>query len=250
MTYRQLERERDHLHNRLQEQPDSEDIEIHAPRLDYADPFNSDATAELPPAWEPKLNTWTVGYEPIGTTSIGVEQERRSRSHRRGFRVKSTEFVDYNEGRQSSRLAVLDKQRLTQTLCSRLGIGGLIQEEAVRAMLALDLDPFGGHEQIERVALAVISVITDYHRQYKYGDPAADRLGSDPTFKMLSHEFGLADDHTQLSRRVEEELRDIEFFDPGAPGLGRFERPATTDTAGAAVGEPSLRYSDSVNQRG
>ena len=250
---RQREPVRGRLYNQVMERTDLEDAELDAPQLDYTGPLESDATVtDLPPAWEPEPSAWTVGYEPIGATSIGVEQERRSHSRRRGLRVKSTKLSDHNEGRhpsdgtQSKRLAELDKKRLTQTLCSRLDIGGLIQEEAVRAMLALDLRSFGAHKQIERIALAVICVITDYHRRYKNRDPSAERLGSDPVFKMLAHEFGLANNHVQLSRQVKEELKAINFFEPGAPGLDRYERPITTRTIGATVGKPFLHYNESI----
>lgn len=253
MAQRQQGAVRGRLYNQVREYSDPEEVEIDAPQLDYAGSLVSDGTVEdLPPAWEPEPSTWTVGYEPIGATSIGVEQERRSHSRRRGLRVKSTKLSDHNEGRhpsdgtQSTRLANLDKKRLTQTLCSRLDIGGLIQEEAVRAMLTLDLRSFGAHKKIERVALAVICVITDYHRRYKRRDPTTDRLGSNPVFKMLSHEFGLANNHVQLSRKVKEELKSIAFFEPGAPGLNRFQRPDTTRTIGATVGKPLFMYNELI----
>lgn len=253
MTQRQRERDRSRLYNQVGDHSDLAEVEINAPQLDYSGPLVSDATnSDLPPAWEPQPSTWTVGYEPIGATSIGVEQERRSHSRRRGLRVKSTKLSDHNEGRhpsdgtQSKRLADLDKKRLTQTLCSRLDIGGLIQQEAVRAMLALDLRSFGAHKQIERVALAVICVITDYHRRYKYRDPSAERLGSTPMFKMLAHEFGLANNHIQLSRKVKTELKAIDFFDPGAPGLDRFERPIRTKTIGTKIGKPLFLHNGSI----
>jgi len=253
MEQRQQEAVRGRLYNQVREHPNQGDIEIESPQLDYAGPLVSDRNTEtLPPAWEPAPSTWTVGYEPIGATSIGVEQERRSHSRRRGLRVKSTKLADHNEGRhpsdgtQSTRLANLDKKRLTQTLCSRLDIGGLIQQEAVRAMLALDLRTFGAHKQIERVALAVICVITDYHRRYKRRDPSTDRLGSDPVFKMLAHEHGLANNHVQLSRKVKTELQSIDFFDPGAPGLKQLERSTTVRTIGSTIGKPFLLYNDSI----
>ncbi len=249
---------RGRLYNQVEEVSGLEEAETDAPQLDYGNPDVLDGSGdELPPAWEPRPSTWTVGYEPIGATSIGVEQERRSHSRRRGLRVKSTKLSDHNEGRhpsdgtQSSRLATLDKKRLTQTLCSRLDIGGLVQEEAVRAMLALDLRTFGAHKQIERVALAVICVVTDYHRRYKRRDPNTERLGSTPMFKMLSHEFGLANNHVQLSRRVKQELRSMDFFEPGSPGLSRFQPSITTSTIGTRVGGPLFLYNDSVeNSRG
>lgn len=250
---RQRERIRGRLYNQVTERTDPEDVKIDAPQLDYAGPLESDdKVTDLPPAWEPEPSTWTVGYEPIGATSIGVEQERRSHSRRHGLRVKSTKLSDHNEGRhpsdgtQSKRLADLDKKRLTQTLCSRLDIDGLIQEEAVRAMLALDLRSFGVHKQIERIALAVICVITDYHRRYKNRDPSAERLGSDPVFKMLAHEFGLANNHVQLSRKVKEELKNVGFFEPGAPGLDRFKPSSVTGTIGSTVGKPFLQYNKSI----
>lgn len=258
MPERQQGTGRSSLYNRLDENDDqeTEEVEINAPQLDYTRSVISEGTIdELPPAWEPEPSAWTVGYEPIGATSIGVEHERRSHSRRRGLQVKSTKLSDHNEGRhpsdgsQSSRLAELDKKRLTQTLCSRLHVGGLIQEEAVRAMLALDLRAFGVHKQIERVALAVICVITDYHRRYKRRDATAERLGSKPHFKKLAHEFGLANNHIQLSRKVKTELKSIGFFEPGAPGLNKYEPSSETGTIGSAIGKPFFRYNESITRR-
>lgn len=253
MAQNQREAIRGRLYNQMKEYSDPEEIEIEAPQLNYAGPLVSSGTVEdLPPAWQLEPSTWTVGYEPNGATSIGVEKERRNHSRRRGLRVKSTKLSDHNEGRhpsdgtQSSRLANLDKKRLTQTLCSRLDIGGLIQKEAVRAMLTLDLRSFGAHKKIERIALTVICIITDYHRRYKRRDPTSERLGSNPIFKMLSHEYGLANNHVQLSRKVKEELKSIDFFDPGAPGLSQFQRPITTRTIGTTVGKPLFMFNESI----
>jgi hypothetical protein len=159
--------------------------------------------------------------------------------------VKAPKLADHNEGRhpsdgtQGKRLARLDKKRITQAFCAKLDVTGLQQEEAVRAMLLLDLERFGSHKKIERVALAVICVIVDYHRRYKRRDPDADRLGADPVFKMLSHEVGLADSHIQLSRKVKDELERLDFFDPDAPGLDVYDNtPYARGSFGDLVGKP------------
>ena len=216
------------LYNQVDE--DLENEEVETAQLDYSGQITgSEPSLELPPAWEPEPSSWTAGYEPVGATSIGVEQERRTHSRRRGLRVKSTKLSDHNEGRhpsdgtQSERLARIDKKRITQAFCTRLNVDGLLQQEAVRAMLSLDLQKFGDHKQIERVALAVICVVVDYHRRYKLRNPDAERLGSVPMFKKLAHETGLADHHIQLSQKVKDELKNAGFFEPGAPGLGIWE---------------------------
>jgi hypothetical protein len=232
------------LYNQVDE--DLERKEVETAQLDYSDQkARSEAAQELPPAWEPEPSSWTVGYEPVGATSIGVEQERRTHSRRGGLRVKSTKLSDHNEGRhpsdgtQSERLARIDKKRITQAFCTRLDINGLLQQEAVRAMLLLDLQRFGAHKQIERVALAVICVVVDYHRRYKLRNPDAERLGSVPMFKKLAHETGLADHHVQLSRKVKEELKKAGFFEPGAPGLSVWEENRNPPgTLGEKVARP------------
>lgn len=249
-----IEREefRKRLYNQVGETDKRERVET--PQLEYSRRDSERETSmELPPAWEPEPSTWTVGYEPVGATSIGVEQERRTHSRRWGLRVKSTKLSDHNEGRhpsdgtQSERLARLDKKRITQSLCARLDIDGLQQQEAVRAMLTLDLRRFGVHKQIERVALVVICVVVEYHRRYKRRDPTADRLGSDPMFKKLAHETGLADYRIQLSRKVKDELKDAGFFEPGSPGLdtwdGRGSLPGTLSENGES---PTVLHREGV----
>lgn len=221
---------RGRLYNQTREEdederePDATDIET--TQIDYRGQKSSSEEPTLPPAWNPEPSTWSVGYEPVGETSIGVEQERQMYSRRRTQQVNPTKLAEHNEGRhpsdgnQGTRMARLDKKRITQALCSSLDIGGLLQQEAVRAVLLLDLRRFGPHKKIEKVALAVICVVVDYHRRYKRRDTTADRLGSNPTFKMLSHEIGLADTHIQLSQMVKDELTTARFFEPGSPGLG------------------------------
>lgn len=242
-----MQSERSRTKRRLYNQSTDTDTEaeIETAQLDYGGQNSRGEEQTLPPAWEPEPSTWTVGYEAIGATSIGVEQERRTQSRRRGLRVKSTKLADHNEGRhpsdgtQGERLAELDKKRITQALCSTLKITGLLEQEAVRALLLLDLRRFGRHKAIPKVALATICVIVDYHRRYKRRDQNAERLGSDPHFKMLSHELGLADAHIQLSRKVKEELRQRDFFDTGAPGLGMHtETVHPTGSIGELIAKP------------
>jgi hypothetical protein len=180
---------------------------------------------DLSPAWDLPTDPWTVGYEPVGETSLGVEQERRASSRRSRFGVPATKLALHQEGRhpsdgtQSRRLAALDKKRITQSLCSSLEIPRYQQAEAVRAMLELDLTAFGNQKRIERVALAVIEVIMEYELRYRRRDPNGPRLADNPEFKYLARSVGLIPGKMVLSRKVKRQLSDIGFFEPGAPGM-------------------------------
>lgn len=225
---------------------DSAEIEAGRPVLDYrentADPDR--VASELPPAWDVSPSPWTVGYEPIGETSIGVEQERRKSSRWAKFRVPATKLALHHEGRhpsdgeQSTRLAELDKKRITQGFCSKLDIPEHLQAEAVRAMLMLDLTTFGNRKRIECIALAVIELIVDYERRYRRRNPNASRLGEEPEVKYLAREVGLIPGKMQLSRKVKQQLLDLEFFEPGAPGLRRCRSVYFTRREDPETGEP------------
>ncbi|WP_276260605.1 hypothetical protein [Haloglomus litoreum] len=196
------------------------------PTLDYRGRDTSDSVdGELPAAWETELSPWSVGYEPIGATSIGVEAERKKSSQFARFKVPETRLALHQEGRhpsdgnQASRLANIDKKRITQAYCSQLDIPRHLQAEAVRGMLLLDLTAFGNRKRIEGIALLVIEVIVDYERRYRRRDEEADRLAEDPTFKYLSRAAGLVPGKMKLGQKVKTELIERGFFEPGAPGL-------------------------------
>lgn len=190
----------------------------------------SDAPADLdpvlPPAWDANPSVWSVGYEPIGETSIGVEAERKSASQFARHKVPETRLALHQEGRhpsdgdQATRLATLDKKRITQAYCGSLSVPQHLQAQAVRAMLLLDLTAFGNQKRIEAIALLVIELVVDYERRYRRRDPEASRMGEDATFKYLIREAGLVPGKVSLSRKVKSELIDQGFFDDDASGLG------------------------------
>jgi hypothetical protein len=93
------------LYNQVDEDLEKEEVET--AQLDYSGQITgSEAALELPPAWEPEPSSWTVGYEPVGATSIGVEQERRTHSRRRGLRAGQPPTV-HRQGNRLSRLSDL-----------------------------------------------------------------------------------------------------------------------------------------------
>jgi len=186
-----------------------------------------DVAPVLPPAWDANPSVWSVGYEPIGETSIGVEAERKSASQFARHKVPETRLALHQEGRhpsdgnQSTRLAKLDKKRITQAYCSSLEVPPHLQAEAVRAMLLLDLTAFGNQKRIEAIALLVIELVVDYERRYRRRDPEASRVAENSTFKYLIRKAGLVPGKVTLSRKVKSELIDQGFFETDATGLGR-----------------------------
>ncbi len=88
-------------------------------RLDYrARPMHEgEGDGDLPPAWGVDVESYAVGYEPVGETSIGNASERYSHSKFSRFRTPADRLAEHNEGRHpsdgalSARLARLDKKR-------------------------------------------------------------------------------------------------------------------------------------------
>lgn len=196
------------------------------PPLDYRLPDAADGTtAELPAAWDVDPSPWSVGYEPIGATSIGIEAERKKASRFARFKVPETRLALHQEGRhpsdgnQASRLATIDKKRITQAYCNQLDVPWHLQADAVRGMLLLDLTVFGNRKRIEGIALLVIELVVDYERRYRRQDAEASRMAENPTFKYLIRAADLVPGKMKLSRKVKSELIEKDFFQSGAPGL-------------------------------
>jgi len=191
-------------------------------RLDYrAGPIHEDeGDGELPPAWGVDVESYAVGYEPVGETSIGNAAERYSHSKFSRFRTPADRLAEHNEGRHpsdgtlSARLARLDKKRITQAYCSRLNLTQFQRDEAVRAMLLLNLDDFGQNKRIEKVALTVIRVIVNYNRFAHLQKTDAQRISETEDFKKLAESVDL-DKRTmrRLSRSIKENLSTAEFFE-------------------------------------
>lgn len=196
------------------------------PPLDYRSPDAADsAAAELPAAWDADPSPWSVGYEPIGATSIGVEAERKKASRFARFKVPETRLALHQEGRhpsdgnQASRLATIDKKRITQAYCNQLDVPRHLQADAVRGMLLLDLTVFGNRKRIEGIALLVIELVVDYERRYRRQDAEASRMAEDPVFKYLIRVADLVPGKMKLSRKVKSELIEKDFFQTGSLGL-------------------------------
>ena len=203
-------------------------------RLDYrAGPIHEgEGDGDLPPAWGVDAESYAVGYEPVGETSIGNASERSRHSKFSRFRTPANRLAEHNEGRHpsygklSARLARLDKKRITQAYCSRLDVTQFQRDEAVRAMLLLNLDNFGQNKRIEKVALTVIRVIVNYNRFAHLRKTDAQRISETEDFKRLAESVDL-DKQTmrQLSRSMKEKLSAAEFFekDPERQDLRKAE---------------------------
>jgi hypothetical protein len=191
-------------------------------RLDYrAGPIHeNEGDGDLPPAWGVDVESYAVGYEPVGETSIGDASERHRHSKFSRSRTPADRLAEHNEGRHpsdgtlSARLARLDKKRITQAYCSRLKVTQFQRDEAVRAMLLLDLDDFGQNKRIEKVALTVIRVVVNYNRFAHLHDVDGTRISETGDFKRLAESVDL-DTRTmrRLSRSIKEKLSAAEFFE-------------------------------------
>jgi hypothetical protein len=191
-------------------------------RLDFrAGPYHeNEGDGRLPPAWDVDVESNVVGYEPVGATSIGTESERRRHTKFSHLRTPADRLSELNEGRHHSdgslgaRLARLDKKRITQSYCSEFKITSFQRDEAVRAMLLLNLDDFGQHKRIEKVALTVIRILVNYNRFSQLRKIDADRISETEEFKELAENVGLDKrTMTRLSTRIKEELKSVEFFE-------------------------------------
>lgn len=191
-------------------------------RLDFrSGPLHDgEGDGSLPPAWDVSVESYTVGYEPVGATSIGTASERRWHTRFSFLRTPADRLSLLNEGRHNSdgtlgaRLARLDKKRITQAYCSVLDVTPFQRDEAVRAMLLLNLNKFGQQKRIEKVALTVIRIVVNYNRFSHLRRPEADRISETETFKRLAEEVGLdTRTMTRLSKSIKEELVAVEFFE-------------------------------------
>jgi hypothetical protein len=198
-----------------------EDI-VAGKRLDYrAGPYHEDeGDGTLPPAWDVDVESYAVGYEPVGATSVGTASERTRHTRFSYLRTPADKLFKLNEGRHPSdgtlgaRLARLDKKRITQAYCSELDVTAFQRDEAVRAMLLLDLDAFGRQKQLEKVALTVIRIVVNYNRLSHLRKLDAERISEAETFKGLAESVDLdTRAMTRLSTRIKNQLSDAEFFD-------------------------------------
>lgn len=190
-------------------------------RLDYrAGPRHpGEGDGSLPAAWDVAVESYAVGYEPVGETSIGDASERDRHSKFSRYRTPANRLSKLNEGRHPSdgtlgaRLARLDKKRITQAYCSRLAVTSFQRDEAIRAMLLLDLDRFGQNKRIEMVALTVIRIVVNYNRFSHLRKIEAQRISETEDFNDLAERVDL-DKRTmrRLSKSIKAQLRAADFF--------------------------------------
>ncbi|MGB9966320.1 DNA-directed RNA polymerase subunit epsilon [Halobacterium hubeiense] len=174
-------------------------------------------------------DAFTVGYDETGETRVGgaevVEGSRRERL------IRHHEGRHQSDGGHSTREAVRDKKRVTQSFCSVLDLPRYQQERAVAVMLQLNLDRFGRQKQLENVALGVIRVVVDFERRRHFfggrepsavdlsGDALSEypsRLGEAEEYHELCEAHGISDSgRYKLGKYVKRELERIGYFEQG-----------------------------------
>lgn len=200
------------------------------------DRYLVDETPDLRPSWHRKRDhapdDYTVGYDPAGETRVGIGSA--------GGDV--TRLVRHNEGRHrsdgnhSTREAVRDKKRITQSFCSELDVTPYQQREAVAAMVSLNLDRFGRQKRLEKVALATIKVIVEWDRFRRLretvdlatldDDQLPARMLDEEMYRTLLKRYGVSRaDLYSTSQLVKRELKKRNHFglrprDPEAPSDG------------------------------
>jgi hypothetical protein len=223
-------------------------------RLDYrAGPIHpGEGDGSLPAAWDVDVESYAVGYEPVGETSIGDASERYRHSKFSRFRTPADRLSKLNEGRHPSdgtlgaRLARLDKKRITQAYCSRLAVTSFQRDEAVRAMLLLNLDAFGQNKRIEKVALTVIRIVVNYNRFSHLQKINAQRISESDAFNELAEPIDL-DKRTmrRLSKSIKDQLIAAEFFqkDLEHQELRQAESQQRNDQESRSIGHEWAGYS-------
>lgn len=172
-------------------------------------------------------DAYTVGYDPDGSTRVGVGAANRGTRLRR--LIRQNEGRHRSDGRHSTREAARDKKRVTQSFCSVLAVTAHQQREAVSIMGQLNLDRFGQQKRLEKIALGVIRIVVDLDRRrifFDGRDPSAvdmreidissypPSLGDDKRYRLLCAHHGVSDeDRFSVSRLIKDELQRIGYFD-------------------------------------
>jgi hypothetical protein len=115
-----------------------------------------------------------------------------------------------------ARAHFLDKMRITQALCNRVGLTRWQRDRVLGVMRDLDLEAFGSQRAVPKVALVVIRHVVDVERRRHLGledtewvqslSPEAmeelyerfHSIAEDPDFELLCEQHGL--DRTALNR--------------------------------------------------
>lgn len=172
-------------------------------------------------------DAYTVGYDPDGSTRVGVGAADRGTRLRR--LIRQNEGRHRSDGRHSTREAARDKKRVTQSFCSVLGVTAHQQREAVSLMGQLNLDRFGQQKRLEKIALGVIRIVVDLDRRrifFDGRDPSSidlcevdlssypSSLGDDKRYRLLCAHHGISDaDRFSVTRLIKDELHRIDYFD-------------------------------------
>ncbi len=169
-------------------------------------------------------DAYTSGYDPFGETRVGIGTARGKLKRL----IRLNEGRHQSDGSHSAREAARDKKRITESLCSALGVTTYQQRRAISAMSQMNLDRFGQQKQIEKVGLCTISVIVDRDRRHYFlsgNDPSdidlsgvsqqdyPDRFSQQEDFQTLCTQYGVSKrDRYSVSQIVKKELKRIGYF--------------------------------------
>lgn len=170
-------------------------------------------------------DAYTSGYDSFGETRVGIGTAQGKLKRL----IRLNEGRHQSDGSHSAREAARDKKRITESLCSALGVTTYQQRRAISAMSQMNLDRFGQQKQIEKVGLCTISVIVDRDRSHYFlggNDPSdidlsgvsqqdyPNRFSQQEDFQTLCSQYGVSKrDRYSVSQLVKKELKRIGYFD-------------------------------------
>lgn len=119
----------------------------------------------------------------------------------------------HSDGELAKRQAEWDKERITHAMCNQVGLNDYQRDEAIRIMLALNLNKFGSQKAIEKVALLVIRYV--FQRDQMAYDWAEDsRITENEQYCSYVEDVGWdMDDVIRLSKTLKQQLRELNWRD-------------------------------------
>jgi len=120
---------------------------------------------------------------------------------------------------ESKRRSLMDKKKMTEALCSELGLTEFQKRRATGIMLGLNLDRFGSQKRISKVALAVIKYVVEKDRSERYSeewieDPSDLRISNNEDYVRLVEKEGLEmNDMMRLSIKVKKKISELNESD-------------------------------------
>jgi hypothetical protein len=190
-------------------------------------------TADEQPEREPSVqrqkdhqpDAYPTGYDPSAETRVGSGTE----SGKIKRLLRHNEGRHHSDGDHSKREAARDKKRVTQSLCSALGVTPYQQQQATSAMGQMNLDRFGQQKRIEKVALCTIKIVVNHDREQYFlnGNDPADldlsaidsdqfptKFGQGSQFSSLCGQHDLSEsDKNTITKIVKRELKQLGYFE-------------------------------------